>query len=440
LSDSTPDQIRELLDPAHGLSLQDLDDNIDGDNHAKLIQMLEAKLPGIGKDHMKRSATPDRRSGACTADRALKIDYAQKRAAAVVQQTVALLDKFIAGTTLAQVGRSLACYFGGAQDGKTATAVREVLSKAGTVLGSAQYVCPAEPFERFVIKGKDGQPQEEKCDNDELAFAVLDEAGSPPQVALCPAFFSLAPATQARALIHEATHHGARTDDFEIYAPKCGQLTTERALNHADSYAYFAMALENEGVAIDASADCPQEWKEKLLADARTAQAWVNGAVALLGKASEPGAPAGLATQLQRHFKIDQAALAKKDPAASRALQTVNGVFSSIQSAFGGKLPFECDAGAQGSDKSNTVATTPSLDPFGLIRFPYGIRFFRVYFDLPDDERAATVVHEMAHKYANRGEQAYMKLEFNKYVRLSTDDALDNADSYAQFARYAPRG
>jgi hypothetical protein len=53
------------------------------------------------------------------------------------------------------------------------------------------------------------------------------------------------------------------------------------------------------------------------------------------------------------------------------------------------------------------------------------------------EERAAIVIHEMAHKYLHADDKEYFKgCHSRQYADLSTDDALDNADSYAQFTRF----
>ena len=55
------------------------------------------------------------------------------------------------------------------------------------------------------------------------------------------------------------------------------------------------------------------------------------------------------------------------------------------------------------------------------------------FFGVNYQEQVVTIIHEMGHKYANLDDEAY---EWEpKYPKLSTGDALDNADSYAAFAR-----
>ncbi len=49
-------------------------------------------------------------------------------------------------------------------------------------------------------------------------------------------------------------------------------------------------------------------------------------------------------------------------------------------------------------------------------------------------EQVNTIIHEMAHKYANRADRAYE--DTAEYSTQTVDDAIDNADSYSAFAEH----
>jgi hypothetical protein len=49
-------------------------------------------------------------------------------------------------------------------------------------------------------------------------------------------------------------------------------------------------------------------------------------------------------------------------------------------------------------------------------------------------EKAATIIHEMSHKYSGTDDKAY-EWETAKYQGLSTGQALDNAESFGAFVR-----
>jgi Lysine-specific metallo-endopeptidase len=429
LQDSDGDQILEILNPAHGLSMQDLDSSISGNNHDLLVQVLEKKLPDLGKGHFKRSDKPGEKSGACTADRAVKIHQAQKRAEAAVSRTIELIDKYLQKPKeYQQVDRNLQCYFTGA-DAKKAAAIREDFAGINKILAKIQYVCPAEPFKEFKVTDSNGKTTVFTCEDETQALAMVQGGvNTSPTVLFCPDYFGLPPISQASIIVHEAAHHLRLSIKDVAYGPKCQSLSFESATKNADSYAYFAMALEKDGLHFDFD-DCPKEWKEKIVAATQTAQLWVNTAVSKVDSViANPKSPdPAVAKQLQHHFKIEATS-------SNDLLQVRRGLVK-IQSAFGRQIPFTCELGDTSPGDEDVIGRVIGFPLIGASLS--NIHLYRPWFERLDDEhRAVTIVHEMAHKYAGKGEEAYYEHQFNTYRALNTSDLLDNADSFAQFTRY----
>jgi Domain of unknown function (DUF4157)/Lysine-specific metallo-endopeptidase len=448
LSDSTAPDILAILDPAKGLSIANLESDVSGDNLAELYRVLAKKLPDVGKPQVDRSETPGAVSGACTASRAIKISFAHAQAGTLIQNAIDLIDKY--GQQPAeykQTGEAIQCQFKGA--GKPdIDLIKSNLQQMRAVLPNIRYVCPAEPFTGYKTSTKDGVTVLEH-EEGTMAQALIVEkpssgAGpvkaaptadkaapvpaadaSPKKVALYPEFFDLSPAEQASDCVHESYHHAKPTGATkEKYAPSCGQLDKAVALDNADSYAALVMSLRNDRLTFDVS-DCPQAWKDELIAASRTGQLWVNAAVARLDAAlANPHGDFGKTEfQLHRHFKIALTDTAK--------LKQVRDVFAEIQSAFGGALPFECETECSADTVAGYVG--------GFLWSPRGgnIHLCPHWFEKLDPlEKAETIVHEMAHRFGGRGEVKYFKGNFNEYRVLSFDKLLDNADSFAQFARY----
>jgi hypothetical protein len=427
LQDSDATQILEILNPAQGLAMQKLDSDISG-NHDLLIQVLEQKLPDLGKQHLKRDAKPDEKSGACTADRALKIHQAHQRAETVVSHTLDLMDKYFQHPKeYQQVGRLLQCYFSGS-DMKKSSLLRQDFQAMSAVLGKIQYVCPAKPFTQFKATDPSGKTTILPCEPDTQALSLQVVNTPTPQVLLCPEFFDMAPIEQARIAIHEAAHHiRVQIGDLDGagYNPKCNQLKVDTAITNADSYAHFAMALENDGLQFEFD-DCPQQWRDKITAASRTAQVWINAAIAKVDAAIlNPRSPdKKTAYQLKRHFKVETT--------SEEGLYEVRRGLMKLQSGLADKLPFSCELNKEIGDEdlAGKVLVWPILGGGN-------IHLYRHWFEkLDHEEQAETIVHEMAHKYAGKSDIASYKEKFAIYMALQTEDLLDNADSYAQFSRY----
>jgi hypothetical protein len=444
LNDSKPSDILAILDPIKGLSVANLESDIDGDNLKELHRVLTAKLPDVGKPEVERNEAPGSKSGACTTTRAIKVHFAHSRAQALINNAIALLDKFDQKPAdYKQVGDAVQCQFKGA--GKTdigliGTNLRNMLG----VLPSIRYICPAEPFEQYKVSSAEGvtvledepgllaialiesqaKPAKEKSEG--AAKADQAEPSAPLKVALFPGYFDLTPEQQASAFVHESFHHAKHAKGpKERYGPDCGDLDKSMALENADSFAAFVMALRDDRLSFDIT-DCPQAWKDEIVAASRTAQLWLNDATGRLSALlADPNSTDQRAkAQLKRHFKIEASDSAK--------LKRVRDVFAEIQSAFAGKLPLECETSCDSEDTAGYVGGFLGISPRGG-----NIHLCPHWFEhLDPPEKAETIVHEMAHRFGGRGEQKYYKAQLGEYLRMTFDDALDNADCFAQFARY----
>ncbi|HET6861663.1 MAG TPA: DUF4157 domain-containing protein, partial [Pyrinomonadaceae bacterium] len=260
---SSESEIKELLTPTLGLSLQDIESDLSEENLKELMAVLNEKLPTIGEPHVKRSETPGKKSGACTVGRAIKIEFAQKQAESIVARTVQVLDSFIsnpAGNKTIQ--DQLNCYFNGPTQNEVKR-VRDDFQQISTTLPLLTYICPAEPFEEFKAGGRVFKQEK---DLEARSLVVKEEAkpGAPASptptpeapglpVIIFPEFFDAPPRHQARVFIHEAFHHAKKQGDevpeeSKHYNPSCGVLSKDEAFINADTYATFAMKLTPEGV------------------------------------------------------------------------------------------------------------------------------------------------------------------------------------------------
>ncbi|WP_321930946.1 eCIS core domain-containing protein [Paraburkholderia guartelaensis] len=458
-------QVQALLDPAHGLDIKAVLEDLSGDNRKALLALLEQKLPDVGTPHVSRSATPGPSSGSCTVEAALQISYAQKGAETLVQGALDMLDQLAAKPAEnVNVKRQLDCYFRGASAAQVAQ-IRQNFELVKAALPQVFYRCPADPFLGFHTSGGDVLPPEEDVQARALVVAQAQPGGPQPaggskgtpggtgstssagtktaaggasqqapaaaggtklNVALFPDFFEATPPEQARIVLHETFHHALQQGKpKEIYAVHCGDPAVGAALVNAQSYAMFAAALEHLGLKADLG-DCPDAWKSEMFAAARTAEIWVSDAVAALDAvlADPQSASPRTVANLRRHFKTA--------PTDTKVVRKIRDVLAEMRAGFTGELPLECESEC-GED---VAAYTGGL--LGI--FPRGgsIHLCPHWFEhLDHSERAETILHEVAHRYGGKVDEAYMKDPHtsHQYYAQSTDDALSNADSFAQFAR-----
>jgi len=453
-------QVLALLDPAHGLDIKAVLEDLSGDNRKVLLQLLEQKLPDVGTPHVSRSAAPGPSSGSCTVEAALQISYAQKGAETLVQGALDMLDQLAAKPAEnVNVKRQLDCYFRGASAAQVAQ-IRQNFELVKAALPRAFYVCPADPFLGYHTSSGEVLPAEDDVQARALVVAQ-DQAGAAQptggskgtpgptgstgtkaasggasqqapaapggaklKIALFPDFFEATPPEQARIVLHETFHHALQQGaPKEIYALQCGDPAVGAALGNAQSYAMFAARLEHQGLKADLT-DCPDAWKSEMFAAARTAEIWVSDAVAALDAvlADPQSASPRTVANLRRHFKTE--------PGAKTVVRKIRDVLAEMRAGFTGELPLECETEC-GEDVAGYTGGLLGIFPRGG-----NIHLCPHWFEhLDPTERAETILHEVAHRYGGKVDEAYMKGQPHQYAAQSTDDALSNADSFAQFAR-----
>ena len=238
---STPDLI-QLLDPTLGLSVQDIDRKVDGENHERFNQLLERRLPRTGPN-----AAPQRQNTgqSCTARQSLMLDYARRRAVEEVQNAIDVLTN---NTADAAVQRALACRFPGA-NATQITEIRSVYERTLAKLPRRIYHCAPEGGEAemggLVVTDSTGASIRIDCLG-EYARTYGSNVGTSAQttiddVFLCPEFFRQAPDGQVLTVIHESVHAAGLLEDPN-YTPPCG-IPLSTALINPDSYAFLAHEL-----------------------------------------------------------------------------------------------------------------------------------------------------------------------------------------------------
>jgi hypothetical protein len=170
--------------------------------------------------------------------------------------------------------------------------------------------------------------------------------------------------------------------------------------------------------------DCPANARDVINERTAMAKGWISYSIRQLDAIlADPGKPdPDIHALLKKHFHIGEGKRADK---ALQDVATVRKRFAKIESAFRGDLPFECETSC---DKGTT----------GYVRdywiFGQGdIHVCPLWFTLDYRRQVKTIMHEMGHKFAGLDDNAY---EWQpKYGTLSTSAAMNNADSYAVFAR-----
>ncbi|GIK55923.1 MAG: hypothetical protein HND44_14090 [Chloroflexi bacterium] len=159
-------------------------------------------------------------------------------------------------------------------------------------------------------------------------------------------------------------------------------------------------------------AGCEDAQQEKL--ERATAQAVLMGNSALAKLAAAPLDPA-TATQFRRFFMSD--APEHVATARSRLGQAVAGLQSS-------PTDMKCEPPGSIQCTGANAYTAPNAIPF------ISLHFCADFINrAPEREIGLVVLHEATHKYAWTDDHAY----FANVFSLSTEDALDNADTYEQF-------
>ena len=158
--------------------------------------------------------------------------------------------------------------------------------------------------------------------------------------------------------------------------------------------------------------DCPSDWQTRANAAQRRGARWVDNAIVGLSNLPAP-IPAPVEGLLQTHFHTSW----------DRDLRKIVSRYLKISRALSSSIGFECET---------------ECDP-GVRAYVYSVwtdvHLCPDWFNAGPADRAKSVVHELAHDAADCDDNAYFWEA--KYNRLSVDEAMDNADSYAVFAREA---
>jgi hypothetical protein len=236
LEGSTDNEILQILDPLGGVSLQDLDDNIQGANHDQLEALLEKRFPTKGAPQITRSG-----GYSCTARQALMASYAQQSAIELADNAITMLSTRAEDP---KVKSAIDCRFRGATPAQIA-AIRAVFVRARRALPTRQYFCGGEgaaEMQSNELRSKDGTVMVADCVVEDADSFVRKGGGTTrKEVFLCGVFFRRSPEEQAMTLLHESVHAAGLLED-PAYQPGCG-IALDTALINPDSYSYLANDL-----------------------------------------------------------------------------------------------------------------------------------------------------------------------------------------------------
>ncbi len=168
------------------------------------------------------------------------------------------------------------------------------------------------------------------------------------------------------------------------------------------------MAKASGGPANDYE-DCPVDWKKKAESALATGRPWISNVITGLVNLPSP-IPAPVATLLNRHFHTTNRDDIKE------IIEHYNDIYSAINSS----IDFECET----SCDDNVAAY--------VYRVWTDLHLCPIWYSLSDRKKANIIIHELAHDAAGRDDEAYIWEA--KYNTLSSEDAIDNADSYSNFA------
>jgi hypothetical protein len=236
LGNTPADDVVQILDPNHGISVQQLDDKIGGDNHTRLEAILERLFPSSST--VRRDTAPS-----CTARQGLMIEFARRQALEMVNNAIDVITKRRDDPNFQ---RALECRFRGA-DIATQRQIVGIFQGARDALATRLYHCAAEggaaeleaPPRITATTGEALPPV--RCDQEDANSFRTDQGRAFREVYLCGAFFRRSPELQAITVVHEAVHAAGLGRDT-VYQPGCGE-PLQTALANPDFFAFFANDL-----------------------------------------------------------------------------------------------------------------------------------------------------------------------------------------------------
>jgi hypothetical protein len=172
-------------------------------------------------------------------------------------------------------------------------------------------------------------------------------------------------------------------------------------------------AVQAPGAPVNKFEDCPADWRKKANDALAVGRPWVANVITGLSNLPNP-IPAPVAALLNKHFhttnRSDIAEIVKH--------------YTQINSAINHSIDFECETECDDSVAAYVYSIWTDLHLCPIW-----------YNNLDMKGKANTIIHELAHDAAGRDDEAYIWQA--KYQTLSVEDAIDNADSYSNFAQDA---
>jgi ferredoxin len=155
--------------------------------------------------------------------------------------------------------------------------------------------------------------------------------------------------------------------------------------------------------------DCPTDWQTKANNALARGRPWVANVITGLANLPDP-VPAPVSALLNRHFHTTE-----RDH-----IREIMQHFNTIYAAMNESIDFECE-----SDCDDNVAAY-------VYNVWTDLHLCPIWHSLGPNAQANIIIHELAHDAANRDDEAYIWEP--AYNTLSAEDAIDNADSYSNFA------
>jgi hypothetical protein len=222
LERSTATDVLELVDPAKGLSVNRLNEEINGAENERLQEVLDAKFP-------RGSAVRAQQDTSCRGARSVMTFVALAAATARVSHAIDALSH----ADRPDVQAALHCRFRGASATQIAD-IRTLFERVRDLLPSRQFHC-LQGFDTLTVGG-----QTIACMGEQAATFVSGR-GDIPTIGLCDQFFGSGPEAQAVTIIHETAHSAGLHQDIRPLPP-CGW-DLNLALQEPDSYALLASEL-----------------------------------------------------------------------------------------------------------------------------------------------------------------------------------------------------
>lgn len=158
--------------------------------------------------------------------------------------------------------------------------------------------------------------------------------------------------------------------------------------------------------------DCPVDWQRRANAALTRGRPWVANVITGLVNLPEP-IPSPVAGLLSRHFHTT-----RRDH-----IREIIKHFNTIYSAMNAPIDFECETECDDNVAAYVYAIWTDL------------HLCPIWYRLGSSGQANVIIHELAHDAAGRDDEAYIWQP--TYKTLSAEDAIDNADSYSNFAEEA---